>query len=97
MEALQNYRNKDVVEKSFDNLKNSLDLKRLRVHLEENMKGRLFIQFIALIFISYIQRIMNEKALGKFGSASGLLEELELLNVITFSGQYGRVTSELTK
>jgi transposase len=47
VEALKAYRNKDVVEKGFDNLKNRLDMKRLRVHLEANMEGRLFIQLIA--------------------------------------------------
>lgn len=97
IEALKTYRNKDVVEKSFDNLKNRLDLKRLRVHLEGNMKGRLFIQFIALILISYIHKVMNDKDLFKFGSCSSLLEELDLLNTIKFSGHYGQVTSELTK
>lgn len=97
VEALKTYRNKDVVEKAFDNLKNGLDLKRLRVHLEGNMKGRLFIQFIALIFISYIHKVMSDKDLFKLGSASNLLEELDLLSTVKFSGHYGQVTSELTK
>jgi transposase len=97
VEALKTYHNKDVVEKAFDNLKNCLDLKRLRVHQQESMKGRLFIQFIALIFISYIHKVMNDKDLFKFGSSSNLLEELELLSTVKFSGHYGQVTSELTK
>lgn len=97
VEALKIYRNKDVVEKSFDNLKNVLDANRLRVHLEENMKGRLFIQFIALILVSFIHRVMNEKNLFKLGSLSGLIQELELLSTVTFSGHYNQVTSELTK
>ena len=36
--ALQIYRDKDLVEKTFDDLKNSIDSKRLRVHLDESMK-----------------------------------------------------------
>ena len=96
-EAIQIYRNKDVVEKSFDNLKNALDMKRLRVHLKENMRGRLFIQFGALILVSYIHQVMNEKNLFKFGCMTGLLEELDLLNEIKFSGRYGKIPSELTK
>ena len=72
-------------------------MKRLRVHLKENMKGRLFIQFIALILVSYIQRVMSEKNLFKLGSMSGVLEELELLNVVKFSGHNGKVSSEMTK
>lgn len=96
-EALTVYRNKDVVEKAFDNLKNTLDLKRLRVHLEENMKGRLFIQFLALIFISYIHKVMSEKDLFQLGSMTCLLDELKLLSTVKFSGQRGQITSELTK
>ncbi len=54
IEALTVYREKDVVEKSFDDLKNELDMKRLRVHSSSRMKGRLFIQFIALILLTQI-------------------------------------------
>lgn len=99
VEAIKIYRNKDVVEKAFDNLKNRLDMKRLRVHLEENMRGRLFIQFIALIFISYIQQVINvnEKALFKFDNVTGLLEELELLSSVKFKNHHGQISSELTK
>ena len=97
IEAIKTYRNKDVVEKSFDNLKNALDMKRLRVHLKENMKGRLFIQFIALILTSYIHQVMGEKGLFKSRCMRGLLEELDLLNEIKFSSRYGKINSELTK
>jgi len=97
VKALKIYRNKDVVEKSFDNLKNSLDMKRLRVHLKENMRGRLFIQFVALILTSYIQRVMREKDLFKLGSMSDLLGELDLLNTVKFEGHQGKIITELTK
>ena len=42
--ALEIYRQKDTVEKHFDDLKNDLDMKRLRIHTSAAMKGRLFIQ-----------------------------------------------------
>ncbi len=47
VEALIIYRNKDNIEKCFDDLKNQLDMKRLRIHSSPAMDGRLFIQFIA--------------------------------------------------
>ena len=97
VKALKTYRNKDIVETAFDNLNNSLDMKRLRVHLEESMRGRLFIQFIALIFVSYAYKVMHEKDLFRFGSLSNVIDELELLNVVKFSGNYGEITSEVTK
>ena len=46
LEALQVYRDKDVVEKCFDDLKNVLDMKRLWMHSIETVDGRLFVQFI---------------------------------------------------
>jgi len=61
-EALRIYRTKDRVEKSFDNIKNEMDGKRLRVHSKETMTGRLFIQFIAQILISKLQ---NELCIAK--------------------------------
>lgn len=56
-------------------------MKRLRVHLEANMKGRLFIQFIALILVSYTQQIINEQDKFKFGTVSESFEKLELLTL----------------
>ena len=96
--ALQIYRDKDLVKKMFDDLKNSIDSKRLRVHLDESMKGRLFIQFIALIFISYISKTSHDKDIFKlFGSVSNILDELKLYNEINISGQREKIHSERTK
>jgi transposase len=39
LDCLRVYREKDVIEKTFDDLKNELDMKRLRVHSSKNMKG----------------------------------------------------------
>lgn len=48
------YRRKDIIEKSFDELKNDLDMKRLRVHSEDAMEGKMFIAFIGLILRTYV-------------------------------------------
>lgn len=48
-EALRSYRQKDAIEKGVDDLKNDLDMKRLRIHSNTAMDGRIFIQFVALI------------------------------------------------
>lgn len=96
--ALQAYRNKDVTEKTFDNLKNAIDSKRLRVHLDESMKGRLFIQFIALIFISYILKVAHEKDIFRlFGSVSSILDELKLLNEVQVSNRKKPISTETTR
>ena len=57
--ALWVYRMKDAVEKHFDDLKNDLDMKRLRIHSPETMTGRIFIQFVALIFVAKIKVVMQ--------------------------------------
>lgn len=58
-ELVDIYRRKDVVENSFDDLKNSLDMKRLRVHSSAAMDTRLFIQFLALILLSKMRSILK--------------------------------------
>ena len=58
VEALKIYRNKDNIEKCFDDLKNQLDMKRLRIHTSSAMDGRLFVQFVALIYIIALRRKM---------------------------------------
>ena len=47
------YRRKDIIEKCFDELKNDLDLKRLRIHSEVTMEGKVFVAFIGLILRTY--------------------------------------------
>ena len=60
IEALHIDREKDAVENSFDDLKNSLDMKRLRIHSAKAMDSRLFLQFLALILISYIRNTTRQ-------------------------------------
>lgn len=63
--AIQIYWNKDLIEKSFGNLKERLDMRRMPVASEENFEGKLFIQFIALMYLSYIKKQMDEHGLFK--------------------------------
>jgi transposase len=62
-EAIKIYREKDIVEKGFLRLKNSLDLGRLRVHSEGSMQNKVFIGFISLILLSGIHNVMVDKKL----------------------------------
>ncbi|MDE5553125.1 MAG: transposase [Malacoplasma sp.] len=62
-EVLKIYRTKDVVENSFDNINNDLDLERLRIHSDKAMEGRIFLGFISLIITSYIRNVMRQKNL----------------------------------
>jgi len=62
-EAIKIYREKDIVEKGFQRLKNSLDLGRIRVHSENSMQSKVFVGFISLILLSGIHNVMIEKKL----------------------------------
>jgi len=97
LQALRVYRTKDAVEKCFDDLKNHLDMKRLRTHSSPAMDGRLFVQFIALIIISALRRKMRETKLADKHTVRELLLEMETLSRIRFSGKYGHMLTEITK
>ncbi|HAV10214.1 MAG TPA: transposase, partial [Dehalococcoidia bacterium] len=97
VEALQVYRNKDSVEKCFDDLKNQLDMKRLRVHSSPAMDGRLFVQFIALIYMSALRKKMKETGLIDKYTVQELLLEMETLTQVRYSGKYGQILTEITK
>ena len=93
-EALAIYRDKDVVENCFDDLKNHLDMKRLRVHNSAAMDSRLFLQFIALIYVSHIRKIIQADEKLKYLTVREVLEEMESLVEIRYSKRYGKVLTE---
>jgi len=55
LEVLMTYRQRDVVEKSFNDLKNELDMKRLHCHSDDTTEGKMFVAFFALILRSCMQ------------------------------------------
>ncbi len=97
VEAFQIYRDKDVVEKCFDDLKNALDMNRLRMHSAETVAGRLFVQFIAVICVSALRQEMRASGLTKKYTVRELLEEMETLMKIKYVGKYGHILTETTK
>jgi len=97
-ELLDMYRRKDVVENCFDDLKNALDMKRLRIHSSATMDSRLFIQFIALILISRIRSvaaIAKQNKEMRFLTVREIMEAMECIVRITYSGRYGSTISEI--
>ena len=80
-DVLSLYRNKDSIEKIFSSLKHDLGERRNRTHSLQNMRGSLFINFISLILISWIDHVMKEKKLYKKFSKS---EVYKILNRLKF-------------
>jgi transposase len=97
VKALEIYRQKDSVEKSFDNLKNDLDCKRLRIHSVQAMNGRLFIQFIALVLSEVIKLKMNKAGWFKNYSLQDVLNEMKSLHEVSIEGRRNKFNTTPTK
>jgi transposase len=95
-EALSLYRSKDMVEKAFGNLKERLHFRRLQVSSELSLNGKLFVEFIALIYLSYVKQRMQEAKLFETWTMQGLLDELDTIELLEAPG-YGRILGEITE
>ena len=88
---LECYRTRNSIEVLFDDLKNSLDGSRLRVHGSASMGGRLFIQFIALILLTEIRKVIKEKGASSAKYCTNprsLFERVFSFSRISFKGRY---------
>jgi transposase len=93
--ALEVYRSKDLIEKAFGNLKERLNMRRNYVSSEEGLEGKVFVQFIALIYLSYIKKATSDHNLFKKFTMQSLLDELDVIEKYDVPGRQGRI-SELT-
>ena len=95
--ALELYRNKDVVEKAFGNLKERLNMRRTLVSSEQSLDGKLFIQFVALIYLSHIKKQMQEKDIFKKYSITDLLDKLDIIECFEQPGKVLRIGEIIKK
>lgn len=92
--ALEIYRNKDVVEKAFSDIKGRLNCRRTLVSSERSLDGKLFVEFIALIILSYIKKHMQDAKLFHKYTLQGLIDELDVIECLELPGRdpiYGEV------
>jgi transposase len=94
--ALKIYRTKDLNEKAFGNLKERLNMCRMSVASEENLEDKLFVQFVALIYLSYIKKAMDDNGLFKNYTMKELLDELDIIEYYHQPGKYYHL-SEITE
>jgi transposase len=95
--ALEIYRNKDVVEKAFGNLKERLNMRRTLVSSEHSLNGKLFTEFIALIYLSYIKKQMQKNNLFKDYTMQSVMDKLDVIECFEQPGQSIRVGEILEK
>ena len=91
------YRNRDVVEKAFSNIKECLNGNRLLVSSEEALEGKLFVHFIGLFLLSYIKKQMQEHEMFAKYTMSSLLDELDMIELIHIPGKAPIVREVLNK
>jgi transposase len=95
-EALGIYRKRDKIEKGFDDLKNHIDMKRLRTQITETTDGKLFCAFVALIAASELTNKLRKLMEDKCMSKDDVISELEKIKSVELSGGK-RLMNPLTK
>jgi transposase len=96
-QALLIYRNKDLVEKAFDNVKDRLDMRRMNVSSDLSLDGKLFVEFVALIYISRLHKAMLDAHLYTKYTMNELLDDLEIIERFDregFAPQLGEITDK---
>ena len=96
-EALELYRNKDLAEKAFGDIKERLNMRRTLVSSEQGLNGKLFVEFVALIYLSYLKKQMQEAHLFKDYTMTGLLDKLDVIECFERPGSKLQVGEVLQK
>jgi transposase len=95
--ALKEYATRDSIEKDFDDMKNTLDMNRIRVHTGNRMRSRLFIQLIAEIFLREVRNCFRNSKTCEKMTRSQFANHMKTITKVKFKGRYRDVYPELTK
>ena len=96
-DALVEYSTRDYIEKDFDEMKNDLDMNRIRVHTDSRMRARLFIQFIAEIFHREIWFWLKKSDVCRKMTKAQVFSHIKTISKVHFQGKYKDVIPELSK
>ena len=66
------------------------------VSSESHLSGKLFVQFIALMYLSYIDKVMYDQDLYKSYTLTELLDELDVIECYSYPGHTEKI-GEMTK
>ena len=88
IESLEQYKLRDEQEKYFSQMKTQMLCDRQRNSSEDGKAGRTFIQFIGLIFSSYLRHIWKTTPLSDiFPTSLAILDEMRSIRCIEYPGQ----------
>jgi len=96
-DALREYSTRDYIEKDFDEMKNGLDMSRIRVHTDERMRARLFIQLLAEIYLREIRLRLRESDDCRKMTKAQIFSHIKAIHKIHFKGKYKDVVPSLSK
>jgi transposase len=93
-QVLSVYRTKDVAEKAFHRLKGQLDMRPVGTHADKTMKSKVFVSFLSLVIIAYIDKVMSAEKLYEKFTLREVIDIMESLHVINI--QSNRLLEPLT-
>ena len=96
-DALEEYSTRDYIEKDFDEMKNNLDMNRIRVQTDERMRARLFIQFIAEVYMREIRVCIRDSEKCKKLTRKQVFSHIKTIYKVSFQGKYKDVYPELSR
>jgi transposase len=96
-DALKEYSTRDYIEKDFDELKNDLDMKRIRVHTNGRLCARLLIQLVAEIILREIRVKLRDSDECKKLTRRQISAHIRTIYKISFNSKHKDVRPELTK
>lgn len=71
-------------------------MRRMSVSSAENLEGKLFVQFVSLMYLSYIKKMMEKHDLYKNYTMQTLLDDLDIIEYYQQPGKAHHL-SEVTK
>jgi len=95
-EVVKIYRKRDVIEKGFDEIKNGLDMNRLRTHSSQTTDGKMFCAFLSLICRLHMQNKLKKFMDEHNFSNERIIRELSKIRAIEVGAQK-RLLNPLTK
>ena len=97
--ALSQYRSRNDIELHFDDMKNLMDCKRIRVHSDDVMQGRIFINFLAMIVVNELKRFLSAIPAKErnYWNHQMILHKVATYSRIHYRGKYKDVFSIPTK
>lgn len=73
-----------------------MNFRRMQVSSELSLNGKLFVEFIALIYLSYIKKKMQDTKLFEKWTIQGLIDELDEIELFEAPDK-GRILGEFTE